>query len=239
MKKILVLLSIIASLAATSAFAADKAEVEKIVHDYIMNHADVILKSVEDYQKKDRIEQQSAALKEHGDKLFKNETAPFAGNPDGDVVMFEFFDYNCHFCKDAFSEIKKLLDADKNLKIVFFDFPILGPSSEEAAKWALAAQKQGKYFEFHQGVMEHKGVLDDDALEEIAENAGLDVAKVKADIKNADIFATLEKTRTLAGQLGIGGTPGFILGDQVFSGGLSADNFKTRIEDIRKSKTKK
>lgn len=195
-----------------------QAQVENIVHDYLMNHADVILDAVEKYQNTSMQKRQEEALAQNHDELFNNEKSPTMGNPKGDVTLIEFFDYNCHFCKQIFPQVKELLKDDKNLKVIFKDFPILGPTSETAAKWALAAQKQGKYFEYHVAVMDHNGPLTDDFIQSTAKSIGLDMDKAKKDAESTDVMIQIERNRALASQMNFNGTPSFIVNDDAFSG---------------------
>lgn len=209
-------------------------DIEKIVHGYIEAHPEVILKSVETYQKKGMAERQAAALKQNHDLLFKDDRSPFVGNEKGDVTMIEFFDYNCGYCKKVFPEIQGVIAEDKNVKVIFKDLPILGPTSEVAAKWALAAHKQQKYFAFHQKMMEHQGPINDEVLTQAATDAGLDVARIKADIEGTDVLIQLERNRSLASELGLAGTPAFIVGDEILPGGGNKEALKAKIEDARK-----
>ena len=213
-----------------------KEEVEKIVESYILQHGDVVLKSVDDFQRKDMEERRLHAVEQNKEELFYNEKSPFIGNPDGDVTLIEFFDYNCHYCKDLFPSLKALSEGDKKLKIIFKDLPILGPTSETSARWALAAQRQGKYFEFHQKMMEHKGPIRDDDLESIAKDIGLDLGKVKHDVDGTDVLIQLERNRSLAGQMNFSGTPSFVIDNVAFSGSVSKDELVQRIEEARAHK---
>jgi len=230
--------------AAPAAHAADttnlsKEEIEQIVHDYLMAHGDVVLNAVDTYQKKDVNDRQSAALKVNHDELFNNEKSPFIGNPKGDVTMIEFFDYNCHYCKDVFPTLKSLSDNDKNLKIIFKDFPILAPSSETAAKWALAAQRQNKYFEFHQKMMEHKGPITDEDIEKVAKSVDLDMSAARTYVDGTDAMMQLERNRALAQQMAFNGTPSFVINDTAFSGVPDKEDLKTKIADARKASAEK
>ncbi|MEZ0225491.1 MAG: thioredoxin domain-containing protein [Alphaproteobacteria bacterium] len=213
-----------------------KEQIEEIVHDYIVNHADVILKSVDDFQRSDMEKRQSDALKLNHEELFNNEKSPFIGNPDGDVTMIEFFDYNCHYCKQIFPELRSLAEKDKKLKIIFKDLPILGPTSESSARWALAAQIQGKYFPFHQKLMEHKGPFTDDDLEGIAKNIGLDMAKAKKDVEGTEVLLQIERNRSLAGHMNFNGTPSFVINEQAFSGVPNQEELTRKIEEARGKK---
>ena len=222
--------------ASSAADALTKDQVEAIVHDYLVNHGDVILKSVDDYQRKDQEKRQTDALKLNHEELFNNEKSPFIGNPNGDVTMIEFFDYNCHYCKQIFPELKSLSESDKHLKIIFKDFPILGPTSETSAKWALAAQIQGKYFPFHQKLMEHKGPFTDDDVEAIAKNIGMDLAKAKHDVEGTEVLLQIERNRSLASQMNFNGTPSFVINNEAFSGVPDQKELSKKIAEARDKK---
>ncbi len=226
-------------MSAGAAQAMDKSEVEKIVHDYIKNNPQLILDSVNDYQIKMAETKKAEALANNHEQLYKDHGSPFIGNENGDVTIVEFFDYNCGYCKKGFPELQKAADQDKNIKVIFKDFPILGPSSETASKWALAAEKQNKYFEFHTALMNHKGRLDDAALEEIAKGLGLDVAKLKADTQDTAVLMQIEKNRALARELGISGTPAFIVGDELMPGMVNAESLLDAVASQRKKKDDK
>ena len=102
-------------------------------------------------------------LKESADEIFRRPNAPIAGNPDGDVTVVEFFDYNCGYCKRAFSDIAKLMEKDPKVKVVLKELPILSKESEEAAKVALAARMQGKYWEVHRALSTLRGEVNEQA----------------------------------------------------------------------------
>jgi protein-disulfide isomerase len=215
---------------------ANKAEIEKIIKNYIMENPLVIMQSVEQYQREQSSAQQGQALTKHYRTLFKNDNDPVMGNPNGDVTIIEFFDYNCGYCKRAFSGVQALLKEDTNIRFIFKEFPILGPSSELAAKWALAAQKQGKYTPFHIALMEGRGKIDEAKLVKIAESMGLDINRMKQDANSAEIKDTIQKNRDVARALNINGTPGFIIGDQVIPGAVSVDKMKELVKAKRAKK---
>jgi protein-disulfide isomerase len=216
-----------------------KADVEKIVQEYIMNNANVILDSVDQYQQKTVREKSIGAIRDNVESLTKDSTAPFIGNKDGDITIVEFFDYNCGYCKKVLPELQKVVAEDKNLKVIFKDYPILGPASETAAKWSLAAQRQGKYFEFHKIMMEHKGPIEDATLEKAAKDAGMDVTKAKEDAASADIMIQIEKNRTLGNQVGVRGTPAFVIEEELMPGAMPAEQLRQKIEELRKAKAEK
>lgn len=219
--------------------AMTKADVEKMMHDYILENPQLILESVSNFQKKSMEERRSGAMTKHRDELQKDDGSPIAGNLNGDVTIIEFMDYNCHFCKDAFVTVDALIKADKNVRVVFKDYPILGPSSETAAKWALAAQKQKKYYEFHKALMQNKQPIDDDLLAKIAQDVGLDVEEAKKDAASGAVTMQIEKNRTLGGNIDVNGTPAFIIGDEVISGAMKLDAMQKKVSEQRGKKAGK
>jgi len=219
--------------AADDAKNLSAADVEKIVHDYIVSNPQVILDSVDDYQRKAASIRAEEGMKNNRDVLFNDAGSPEIGNPKGDVTVVEFFDYNCHFCKDALPTVLGLLEKDKNVRFIFKDYPILGPTSDTAAKWALAAHKQKKYFEFHQAMMNNKTPINDTLLEKIAADVGMNVEQAKNDAKSPAILVQVEKNSTLARDLGISGTPAFIVGEEVVRGGMKLEDLEKKIAEKR------
>jgi protein-disulfide isomerase len=163
-------------------------------------------------------ERMAVAIKENATLLFRPANSPVVGNAKGDVPVIEFFDYNCGYCKKAFSEVAKLVDKDKNVRVILKEFPILAKGSEEAARVALAARLQGKYWEFHRAMLESQGQANEAAALRVAEKLGLDMTRLKKDMASSEVKKELEETRALAQKMGIQGTPHFIIGDRIIPG---------------------
>ena len=223
--------------AATPHAPLSKGDVENIVRDYIKEHPLEILNSVDEYQRSKVSERHKEGLAQNQFALFK-EKSPETGNPKGDVTIVEFFDYNCGYCKRVLPTVQQLMDEDKNLRVIFKDFPILGPSSELAAKWSLAADMQGKYFEFHKALLAAHGAINEEMLSNLAKDAGLDVEKLKKDAQDSSVSDKISKNRQLATSMGLTGTPAFVIGDQVAPGALPLDQFKEIIATERAGKNK-
>jgi protein-disulfide isomerase len=134
------------------------------------------------------------------------------------ITVVEFFDYNCGYCKRGFPELAKLIDKDSKVRVVFKELPILSKGSEEAARVALAARLQGKYWEVHRALLESKGQANEAVALKIAEKLGLDMAKLKKDTESSEIKAEIERVRELATKMGINGTPHFLVGDRGIAG---------------------
>lgn len=225
-----------AAVASTATANLTTADIQKIVKDYIMENPTVIMDSVDQYQQKSMRDKAAEGIKNNTDSLFKDDKAPFLGNKDGDITIVEFFDFNCGYCKKVLPELQEVVKSDPNLKVVFRDYPILSDSSKTASKWALAAHKQDKYFPFHAALMDHKGPITDDVLVKVAGDVGLDIAKAKTDIGGTEILIQLEKNNQLATQVGVRGTPAFVIGDELFPGALPADELKKLIAIARSAK---
>ena len=143
---------------------------------------------------------------------------PVIGNPDGDVVIVEFFDYQCPFCKAAEPRLRELVERDGNIRHVTIDFPILSDVSLVAARAALASVKQGKHAPFHHGMMDHRGQITEDRIWTIAARVGLNVDQLKMDMQDQEIADQLISNMNLARKLRMVVVPGFIVNTHVLSG---------------------
>ncbi len=235
-----VMLSLISPVSIAGGFTdSQKSEMEDMFKDYIMNNPKVIIDSLNKFQIDQRDEAQKAAkeaLEQEYDNIVNNKDHAVVGNPDGDITVVEFFDYNCGYCKKAFPEIQQLIEDDKEVRVIFIDFPVLGPSSMELAKYSVAANMQGKYFEFHAALMNHKGQKTKEAVLEIAKEVGLDVEKLKKDAESEKVEKILKDNREIAGKLSIRGTPGFIVGKEIIGGYIPLEDMKQVISDERAKK---
>jgi protein-disulfide isomerase len=129
---------------------------EQRVHDYLLKNPQVVVEALQGFEERTRAAEEGEgqkALKAHADEVFRDPATPVGGNPEGDVTMVEFFDYNCPYCRKVESVVLETEKADPKLRIVFKEFPILGASSVFAAKAALAANRQGRYVAFHKALM--------------------------------------------------------------------------------------
>ena len=144
--------------------------------------------------------------------------SPVSGNPKGDVTLVEFFDYQCGYCKRSLKPVKDLLETDRQLRVVWKEFPILGPVSRFAARAAMASEKQGRYLEFHVAVMGSRGKLTEDRVMALAGSVGLDIQRLRRDMEDPAIENYLDETIRLARVLGIRGTPAFVIGDTLVPG---------------------
>jgi protein-disulfide isomerase len=218
--------------------AAQKKEIEELVREYLLSNPEILREMSANLEMKERAAEDAArskTLTENAAAIFKSPVDPVAGNPNGDVTIIEFMDYNCSWCKKAMTEIAGIVDADKNVKVIFKEFPIFGAGSEFAAKAALAAAKQGKYWELHQALFQHEGPVTQEVTMQLAEQVGLDLKKLDEDMKSATITKAITDTQALAIAMQINGTPAFIVDQKVFPGFVPKDQILAAVAEVRAS----
>ncbi|MGD9830759.1 MAG: DsbA family protein, partial [Hyphomicrobiaceae bacterium] len=174
---------------------AQKAEIEKIIRAYILENPEVLFEAIEVHKKRQQSKQEEAHKKlivARAKEIFRSPGDFVFGNPKGDITVVEFFDYNCGWCKRALAEVVKLTKSDPKVRVVFKEFPVFGgEDSVFAAKAAIAAKMQGKYFEYHTALMKERRVTKDVALK-VAQRVGLDVAKLKGDMEKPEVEAVIQ-----------------------------------------------
>lgn len=214
---------------------AQKGEIETIIQDYISENPEIIIEAFESFrekQERDRQQQMEASILKYQD-FFSGEDAIVVGNPEGAITVVEFFDYNCGYCKRALPDVQAVLDSEEDVRVVLMEMPILGPPSLEAAKWAMAAKEQGQYFEYHQALMELRGAKNEENFVKIGEELGLDIEQLKSDAASQEIQEQINESVAIARDIGIGGTPAFIVGERLYPGYLGEEGLKSAIADAR------
>lgn len=218
-----------AASAAAGMSDADRKATEAVVRAYILEHPEILTEAAQILEERAIAKRLDAA----GGALTTAFAGAVDGNPKGDVTLVEFTDYNCGFCRSSVADVQRIIGSDKNVRIVFREVPILSASSREASKWALAAAKQGKHKAFHDAMF--AGEKPNDAsIRAAAQKAGLDMAKAEADANSDGIATEIEANLALMQKLGVGGTPAFIIGDQILEGALGYDALKKAVADARK-----
>jgi protein-disulfide isomerase len=228
---------------AADALASDTATVtipatafDTAIRDFLKRNPEAVteaLMAAQAKQQAKKMEAAQAAVTTKDAEIYKADS-PVAGNPNGKETLVEFFDYSCHYCKQIHPDIQTLIKDDPNLKVIYKDFPILGPGSLLAAKAALAARHQGKYLEIHDALLNYKGTLDDTAIQSVAKDVGLDYTKLKADMDKPDIMAQIQANVSLADALNIHGTPSMLINRQLVDGALPLDQMKQKLKDTSK-----
>ena len=222
---------------AADANTTPRQQIESIIHDYLMQHPDVLIAALREAEDKLHHEDEakaSQAVIQHRREVFNDPATPVAGNPQGDVAVVEFFDYRCPYCKVTAPTLQTLITQDPKVRVVMKEFPILGKESVFASRVALVAQKHGKYAEFHQAMFALKTKVDDAQTLEVAKSIGLDPAQVKKEAEASDIDAILKHNYELAKTLDVSGTPAFVIGDTLLPGAVELKDFQAAIAAARK-----
>ena len=208
---------------------ADSANINASIAQYISDNPEAIetaLIALNDQRNRDK-ELQALNL------LSAVEDTTVMGNPDGDITIYEFSDYNCGYCKRVFADLIEVMNTDGNIRLVVKEFPILAESSVDAARLALHAADQGKYDAVHTALMEWRGAINATMLQDLA--ATHDITSF--DINNRDndpMIAILRNNYDLGQRFQIDGTPGFIIGGKIYPGAISKDDMIAAVAEARR-----
>jgi protein-disulfide isomerase len=206
--------------------------INALVRQYILDHPEIIPEAI------NRLQEREVA------KLLDSNRAeiqtPFAGawtgNPDGDVVLVEFFDYACPYCRASKADVDRLIAEDKNLKVVYRDFPVLGPASEEAALASLSAARQGRYKPFH-NAMFSSGRPSHEKIIAAVRQAGLNEVETAKALSGDTYRSEIAKNLDLGRALGLTGTPAYVIGNRILSGAVGYDEMKRAIAEARANRS--
>ena len=207
---------------------SDRARMESVVHDYVLANPEIIPQAMQLLQ--DR--QTGAIIAANKSAIVTPSGSAWAGNPNGDVTLVEYYDYNCGFCRASLPTIAKLIASDPKLKVVYHDFPILSDESGVAARLSIAAAEAGKFNAFHEALYDG-GPVSEASMAAAARTAGLDPAALKAAAANPGTEAQIQTNFAVARQLGMNGTPSWVVGDRVLTGAQTLDQMKQAIAAAR------
>jgi protein-disulfide isomerase len=217
-----------------------KSALHEVIKDYLMKNPEVIQDALMEMDKRQKEGERLARLKiiqdRNGPLFSAKHNMPF-GNPNGDVTVVEFFDYNCGFCKRALGDLQKLVADDKNLRVIVKDFPVLGQGSVEAATVAVALKQQltpEKVWGFHQKLLSARGQVARQQALDAAKEAGADMARLQRDMESPAVRTAIEENIQVADSLGLTGTPSYIVGEEIVVGAVGFAELKSRVDSIRK-----
>ena len=221
---------------AATADGMDEDRIKELVLEAIRENPGIVFEAAQLFEQQQQALQAQAAaqvLDTEKATLENDPNAPVLGNPDGDVTVVEFFDYNCPYCRRVKPEMEALLAADPNVRVVYREWPILGDGSVFAARAALASRNQGKYEEFHWAMMQLKERAEEASILRTAEDIGLDVAQLRRDMNGPEIEEHIQTSMRLAQSLGFSGTPSFVIGDSLAPGLIQADQMIELVDQAR------
>lgn len=226
--------------AAPEQIPLQKADVEKIIHDYLLSKPEILKEAIDELDKRQKLAENTTrqkAVSDNQEKLFRSPHQAVVGNPSGDVTLVEFFDYNCGYCKRALASVAKLIETDPKLRVVLKDFAILGSDSQETAQVATAARMQmspQKFWEFHQKLLSVRGHIAKAQALAVAKEVGADMGRLEEDIKKPETTAALQEVSMLAEALHFDGTPAWVVGQEAIVGGVPYAELKAKVDNIRK-----
>jgi len=226
--------------AAESALTPEQTKaIQELIRQYLREHPEILVEAIQAIRTKQEAAEQAKvrdALKDRRTDIERDSNSPVGGNPNGNVTVVEFFDYRCGFCKRVHPTIGELLKSDANVRLVYKEFPILGPESVVAARAALAAFKlnPAKYAAYHDALMTVRGNLTPEKVFAIAADAGLDPKAIAKRMEEPDIARIIAANLALAEELGINGTPSFVIGNKIVPGAVDLDTFKKLVAEARK-----
>lgn len=236
MKRFLATTALLMLPIAATADGMDEDRIKELVLEAIRENPGIVFEAAQLFEQQQQALQAQAAaqvLDTEKATLENDPNAPVLGNPDGDVTVVEFFDYNCPYCRRVKPEMEALLAADPNVRVVYREWPILGDGSVFAARAALASRNQGKYEEFHWAMMQLKERAEEASILRTAEDIGLDVAQLRRDMTAPEIEEHIQTSMRLAQSLGFSGTPSFVIGDSLAPGLIQADQMIELVDQAR------
>jgi protein-disulfide isomerase len=229
-----------APLRAQSFSEAQRGEIEGIIKAYLIAHPEVIqevMAEIDKRQAEAEAEKHKEGVKQYSKVLFYSPRQVTLGNPNGDVTMVEFFDYNCGFCRRALTDMLDLMKDDPKLRVVLKEFPVLGPGSVEAAQVAVAVRMQDKdgkkYLEFHQKLLTGRGQADRARALAVAKEVGLDMGRIEKDMASNETKETIDENLKVAEALGLNGTPSYVIGPDVVVGAVGLAALKEKVAAAR------
>lgn len=209
------------------------------VRAYLLENPEVIIEAVralENRQAQEQVEVDGELVRDNSEALFRDDHSWVGGNPEGDVTLVEFADYRCGYCRQAYPEVRELLESDGNIRFILKEFPILGPQSERAARYAISVlQTQGDtaYETAHDTLMTFEGQVTEAALRNISGQLGLDHAEIDARMNSDAVTDVIESNRALAERLEISGTPSFVLDGQMLRGYVPLSAMREIVAEAR------
>jgi len=212
------------------------------VRAYLLENPEVLTEAIAVLQQREQHAQVNtdvSLVRANADALFNDSNSFVGGNPDGDLIVVEFMDYRCGYCKRAFPEVNALLDTDQNIRFIVKELPILGEQSVLASQFAIATKLvagDAAYSNVHDALMEIRGDITGESLGRLGDRLGLDVNAITAKMNSAEVTNIISENRALAGRMQISGTPTFVFDDQMVRGYVPLEQMHQLVDGLRADK---
>ncbi len=218
-----------------------RSEIGEIIREYLIENPQVMIEVQEALEAQLAAEEEARRaelIASAGDRLFDHDTDPVLGNPDGDVTIVEFFDYNCGFCRRAMDDMNAVIAADPDVRFVLKEFPILGEDSQAAHRVAAAfnLMMPEHYAEFHERLMNVNGRVGEPEAMDIALDLGADEQALRARMNEPAVAQSFETNYLLADALGISGTPSYVVGNALLRGALGETALREAVDQVRQQR---
>ena len=222
------ILNIFFFLTALISFDVDGNDLDEVIKDFILKNPEIIIESLQKFEAKKENEKKlenKNKINTLSNQIYNSESL-FEGNKLSNKIIVEFFDYNCSYCRRAHLDLKKIISEDKNIKVIYKNYPILSENSIKLAKYALIISEidKKKFVEFHNLILTNKGMISDEILNSILTKLNIDKNYLKKKIDNEEINQKLQSDIELARNLGLRGTPAFIISDEIFFGYINKED---------------
>ena len=223
--------------AAPAKEAVDPAEINALVESYLMSDPKILQRmsiALETTLQQEERAQSRTAIASMQDAIFNDPGQVVLGNPQGDVTLVEFFDYNCGYCRSALPDLATLLAEDPNLRVVLKEFPILSNESIDAARVAvLVGKSEVDYWSFHEALFTSRGQVNKDVALQAATDLGLSRVAIEMDLETEAVARSIQTSYEIAKALNITGTPTYIIGNEIIPGAIGLDELRLRIANMR------
>ncbi|WP_376802439.1 DsbA family protein [Candidatus Raskinella chloraquaticus] len=216
---------------------AQKQAFESLIRDYLLKNPQVLreaLVAMDRHEREQEEKVRSEAVAKHATDLFSGTRSAVLGNPNGDVTIVEFFDYNCGYCKRSLGDVENLLRADPGLRLVLKEFPVLGRGSVEAAQISAQLINNPRFHEFHTKLLGEKNPVDKKVALSVAQSLGFDTKSLEAGMTQKPSQDVIEDSLRLADNLNLNGTPTYVIGNEVIVGAVGIAALRQKIQAVRK-----
>lgn len=222
---------------APSVAALDPAQLNPMIEEFLMSDPKLLQRmsvALEQTLSAEKNERNQNALATMQDAIYNQPDQIVLGNPNGDVTLVEFFDYNCGYCRKAMPDLAALLAEDPNLRVILKEFPILSNESVDAARVAvLVGQSDADYWNFHEALFTSRGKVDKTVALAAAADLGLSTVDLELRMGDNSVAQAIQNSYEIAQALGISGTPTYIIGNEVIPGAIGIDGLRQRISNMR------
>lgn len=211
--------------------SSQKAQFEKLIHDYILAHPEILLEAQQALEAKAevaRLDHIKGFIEKHKAALYHQDDDLVLGNPEGEIAIVEFFDYNCPHCKRTWGAMEARIKAEPRLKLILKIMPYISKDSARVGALAVASRMQGTFAAFHAALMSSKGQATEQSALRLASSLGINVEKLKQDADKEAVKVVVTRANELSKTMNLQGSPFFFIDDQHIA--YAPDDFEAKLD---------